>query len=450
MPQRVTSYDLLVRSWGNRKFDPPKPLIEVDGLLRSPRSSTVYQLVQRYGRAAEAGNRPELEESWRLLQAKFTSREPVAFDVVKRSYDPMDRAQGAGVEPIRVPPASGVPERLEINPGGPPMSRLVRSIFRRLRSSSHEVTHGAFSAIGSRAAQGRLLIRAFYAFVLFMAVTSIPEFAGLAQSRELSLLWPVAWLDAVDPVSGIRFLLGFFLAASVAVAFWPGSRILRAAAFVGLLCFVALKNSEGKIGHSLHLPVLLALIFILLPDGWERPGGSRVRRMSTLQVLAAAQMLLLLTYTMSGLGKLGGGLYELLSGQAHPLQIDGFSRIVAERLLQTNSHSVLGQWMIGHPWLGWLLFPGAIYLQTTSLIAACRPSLHRTWGAALILFHIGNALILTIYFPQSVFLLGLFLLASPFAPASFDARRFLADLPLLSFLSRVLPTRAVPPSNEVT
>jgi hypothetical protein len=330
------------------------------------------------------------------------------------------------------------------------MTRLVRTIYRWLRGSSDVPAAGHFSRIAPRAEQGRLLIRAFYAFVFFMSVLSIPDFAGLAQPRELSLLWPVAWLESVNLVTGIRFVLGFFLVSSLAAAIWPGPRPLRIAAFLGLLCFVALRNSEGKIGHSLHLPVLLAMIFIVLPTGWERPVGSRRLQMSTLQVVAAAQMLLLLTYTMSGFGKLGGGLYEWLSGQAHMLQFDGFSRIVAERLLQTNSHSVLGQWIVGHPWFGWLLFTGAIYLQTTSLIAACRPSLHRIWGTALIFFHIGNALILTIYFPQSIFLLGLFLLASPFAPATFDARQILADLPLLSFLSRVLPRRATQPIHEVT
>src|SRR5258707_14931056 len=65
VPQRVTSYDLLVRSWGSREFQPPKSLIEVEGLLRSPRASTVYQLVQRYGRAAEAGQRAEADAAWR-------------------------------------------------------------------------------------------------------------------------------------------------------------------------------------------------------------------------------------------------------------------------------------------------------------------------------------------------------------------------------------------------
>ena len=330
------------------------------------------------------------------------------------------------------------------------MNPLLHQICRRLRRTPRPSADGRFESIATRAAHAQTLVHAFYAYLLFLAAFSIPEFGSLAQPRELSLLWPVAWIDAVEPIRGIRFVTGFFLAASLAGAIWPGPRLLRVAAFVGLLCFVALKNSEGKIGHSLHLPVLVALAFVFLPQGWQRPDASRLIRMSLLQVFAATQVLLLLTYTMSGLGKLGGGLYEWFSGQAHPFQIDGFSRIVAERLLQTNSSSVLGRWIIDHPWLGWPLLPGAIYLQTTSVIAAFRPSLHRWWGVALIVFHVGNAFILTIYFPHSIFLLGLFLLASPFAPAGFDARQILADLPILSVFSRVTSRRSMVPVTAPT
>lgn len=321
------------------------------------------------------------------------------------------------------------------------MRHFLLRLCRRLRGTSAPEPNSMFGSIVVRASHAQVLVRAFYAYLLFLAAASIPEFTALAQPREFSLLWPIAWVDVAEPVGSLRFVLGFFLAASVAVAIWPGPRLVRLAAFVGLLCFAALKNSEGKIGHSLHLPVLVAIALIFLPAGWERRDASRVVRMSVLQVVAATQVLLLLTYSMSGLGKLGGGVYEWLSGQAHPFQIDGFSRVVAERLLQTNSSSVLGRWIIDYPWLGWPLLPGAIYLQTTAVIAAFRPSLHRLWGAALILFHIGNAFILTIYFPHSIFLLGLFLLASPFLPSGFDRRRILMDLPLLSFLSRVIAPR---------
>ncbi len=102
VPQQVTSYDVLVRSWGDRKFDPAPPLIEVEGLLRSPRSSTIFQLVQRYGRAVEAGDQAEAADAWRLLQAKFSTAEPVTIEVIKRTYDPLERARGGKVEQIAI------------------------------------------------------------------------------------------------------------------------------------------------------------------------------------------------------------------------------------------------------------------------------------------------------------------------------------------------------------
>ncbi|OAI43086.1 hypothetical protein AYO41_02865 [Verrucomicrobia bacterium SCGC AG-212-E04] len=98
VPQRVTSYEIRVHSWGDQKFEPAKPLIEIDGLVRSPQSSLVFQLVQRFGRAVEAGNATERDNAWRLLQARFSNSAPVRYDLIKLSYDPMERARGEVVE----------------------------------------------------------------------------------------------------------------------------------------------------------------------------------------------------------------------------------------------------------------------------------------------------------------------------------------------------------------
>ncbi len=98
VPQRVTSYEIRVHAWGEREFDPPKPLIEVGGLVRSPQSSLVYQLVQRFGRAVESGNQADRDNAWRLLQATFSSSVDLRYDLVKLSYDPMERARGARIE----------------------------------------------------------------------------------------------------------------------------------------------------------------------------------------------------------------------------------------------------------------------------------------------------------------------------------------------------------------
>src|SRR5262249_11347688 len=110
--QQVTSYDLLIESWGDQTFHPPKPMIEVEGLLRSPHSSTNYQLVQRYGRAVESGDRAAADEAWRLLQSKFASTEPLHFEIVKRTYDPLDRARGGSVEQIPVGAAGAEAQNL--------------------------------------------------------------------------------------------------------------------------------------------------------------------------------------------------------------------------------------------------------------------------------------------------------------------------------------------------
>ncbi len=118
VPQRVTSYDVLVSSWGDRKFTPPRSLIEVEGLLRTPRSSTIYQLVQRFGRGVESGNRADADEAWRLLKAKFSSAETVTFDVIKRSYDPIDRTLGGTAEQIRIEPQWHEPAAPKSTPEG--------------------------------------------------------------------------------------------------------------------------------------------------------------------------------------------------------------------------------------------------------------------------------------------------------------------------------------------
>ena len=93
VPQQVTSYELRVLEWKHQKFDPPKSIIEVDGLVRNPRSSTVYQLIQRYG----AGNDPErgqtlgAEAAWELLRARFTSTDHLCVQTFRVTYDPIER-----------------------------------------------------------------------------------------------------------------------------------------------------------------------------------------------------------------------------------------------------------------------------------------------------------------------------------------------------------------------
>lgn len=159
----------------------------------------------------------------------------------------------------------------------------------------------------------------FYAFALYYAVVQCAEFANLPSRVQFVPLWPVAWLpeapDARTPA--IVALLALYFLSNVLGVFFIRHRWARVGVFLGLLEYVAFRNSFGKIGHGSHLVVLIALVLMFLPTGWDRPPALAPRRVrqETLLVLWLGQAALLLTYTMPGLGKLGGALYQIAAGQ---------------------------------------------------------------------------------------------------------------------------------------
>jgi hypothetical protein len=118
---------------------------------------------------------------------------------------------------------------------------------------------------------------------------------------------------------------------------------------------------------------------------------------------------------------------------------------VAQRLLQTDSTSALGAWIIGHPWLTWPLMPVPIYLEFFSFWLAFRPPLQRLWAAALITFHMATFFTMTISFPQSCFLLAIFFFASPWQSANCSSREILLNLPLFGDLLRLRSVRLTIP-----
>ena len=278
-------------------------------------------------------------------------------------------------------------------------------------------------------------MRAFYAFLLYLAVTQFPDLPSLLDRAASAPLWPVAWLDRAGAgPAGTRALMAFYLATNILGAFTPAWRAGRLLTFLGLLEYVAFKNSFGKIGHSFHLPLLVAGVFVLLPAGWDRPAPQvrRRRRQTALLVFWLAQAVVLMSYTMGGVGKLGGALYQLFTGQTNAFGPGGLGAHVAQRLLETHSVSFFGAWIIRHPFLTWPAFPAAIYLETFAFLVAFRPSLGRPWAALLILFHVGTYFTMTITFPQNCFLLAIFFFPSPFEPEPFPAwQTRLLEVPVL-------------------
>jgi hypothetical protein len=139
-----------------------------------------------------------------------------------------------------------------------------------------------------------------------------------------------------------------------------------------------------------------------------------------------------LTYSMAGLWKAGGVVEQWIRGEfvtyLHP---HGIAYQVAAKMIEDDGASLLGPWLVAHPWTGWLPGIATIYLELFALWVIARPSLHRAWGLGLALFHLGSHLTLGVGFPQNVLWLALFLMLSPFQPDAPHWRTAVGDLPVV-------------------
>ena len=280
----------------------------------------------------------------------------------------------------------------------------------------------------------QLILRAFYAIIFFLSVTHLSSWPIYLSQKEFEPLWPIYWLKYVEVQSGIMVILYLHLIGGLLAIICPQWRIARILVFLTLLEFIAFDNSFGKIDHGGHIALLLSFILILLPSEWHSPQNkSKYIRAATLTVFSGCQVLIMLTYTMSGIGKLFGVLIQAPQGEIHGLAPQALASYIANRMLHIDFTSYLGPWLVENYYVGWLLMLGTVYLQFFSLWAAFRPSLHQLWGLSLILLHISIFLTMRINFAQNCLWLGLFFVNSPFRPQKFDWRQIVRDLPLVGY-----------------
>ncbi len=294
------------------------------------------------------------------------------------------------------------------------------------------------------------LIAACYAVLCFFAVGELFSWQEYLNAGEMALRWPVFWLRFAGIGGaggwGIPAILWFHLLGGLLGVTLSQYRWVRVVVFISLLEHMALKFSFGAVNHGDHLGVLIAFVLIFLPAGWHTRGpADRAVRSATLLVFSGVQALILLTYSMAGVWKAGGILEQWLRGEfvtyLHP---QGLAYQIAGKMIEDDSASLLGPWLVEHPWAGWLPGIAVIYLELFALWVVARPSLHRAWGLGLALFHLASHLTLGVGFPQNILWLSLFLMLSPFQPRVPDWRQMAGDLPVLGAWMR--RTRAAGPS----
>lgn len=266
----------------------------------------------------------------------------------------------------------------------------------------------------------KTLVGVFYFLILWISIQSFghfsqnPSWDELLASEDLFVpIWPMLWVQYVDWEIAHRSILLYFLISAIAACiFWKRYRLVRVFVALGMFMYVAQVSSFGKIDHYNHLMVLASFLFIFLPNIHNKKESDAV---SFLQIFFGNQVLILLTYFSSGYYKFKG-IYEQESwGMLSALSPESLAHNVAKTSLARGESYFFANDIFNHPGYHFsALLIGGYFIEFLSIYIIFKPQLHRLWGFVLILLH--GMILLTVGpdFSIQIFVLGIFLLFSPF------------------------------------
>lgn len=294
--------------------------------------------------------------------------------------------------------------------------------------------------LSSRSVKESVLLRIAYTFPFFWYATHLGALYPLLSIEYIEAQWPIFWISWISSRIAVSIILTLGILSSALALFAPHLRMIRIFVFLGFLQVLGLQYSFGKIHHLMHAWLFTLFIFaFLLPNNAFFPEqSSRKTKHRSLLVFHSAIVMLSLTYSLAGLGKLIGTLYQATQWQITPLHPSALARHIADRLLQTYPDSILGSWMIDNGIFLWPAMLGTIYIQLFAIHAAYRPRLHVLWGFSLSCFHLITGLTMTIDFTPNLVLLAILFIASPFAKSSLDIPGIIEDLPIFGQISHQL------------
>lgn len=280
------------------------------------------------------------------------------------------------------------------------------------------------------------LIQLFYFALIFVSTWSITTWDVFFERQNFSPVWPLFWSKYFEYQDVVNFVMLFFIFATLVGAFFYKHRTFRILIFASFLFYGALGNSFGQRSHQLYPWLYTSFFFIFLPIGWNIKNTLENKKIVLLTIWWA-QALFLLTYTLSGFGKIYTDLTS--SSPVNNFSPNAFALQIAYWVPKWQEESLLGPFIINNPYLAWPFYLAAVYLLLFSFWAAVRPSLQKVWAFGLALFHIGTFLTMKIVFmPPPAFLLFIFFLDSPFINPKTKPSDFIYDLPVFGNLIRVI------------
>ena len=420
-----TDYTIRFTEVDGRALDPPVDLEDARDFLPTSGRAATYLTVQALGRASAGGPAPPHRQGAEALEANhLAALDSAQYQVVERRFDILERDR-----------CDCVLDEVVLDRADPRIVTVTDLIRTHLWSAPPAAGPAEADRVHARSI---LLVRVFYAVGVLLDGPRDRALGRPARHHGLRTQGPGGLGGAARHPHrhhprrrGLRGGVG--PGRRRAAGGSPASRTGRPARVHG-------GGQRLRQGQPRHARVVLGERRpVLLPGArtaWSAEATERQRR-AYRHVIVLAQGVLLFFYTLTGLWKLDEAVGALVGPGVSAFQVDGFSYLVADNLLQTGRTTLLGDLLVAHPLLGWALFNGTMYLEATSLIVLFRPRLHRAWGIGLILFHLGTNAAMGIFFAANVVLLGLLLLGSPTAPDRVDLKATILDLPGIHLLARL-------------
>ena len=247
-----------------------------------------------------------------------------------------------------------------------------------------------------------------YVFCLFLIFIDLIHGFGVVPNNVTTLLWPVFFLSNFEPENVVLCLQIGVLGTFVLLCFNYKSYAFRVANFLLLFFLLSYVYSFGKISHGYHLVLLILFCFLFIPK--QSVNNFKIK---SIIVFATAQYFLLVAFSLTGFWKVVYGLKQLLNDEVSIFSPLSFRNILIRQFEITES-TVLGNFLIEHYILGWVLYLFVIYIEMFSVCVFFRPNLHKVWGVMLIIMAAGIKLILGVNFFTMPFIVGILLVLSPF------------------------------------
>lgn len=281
-------------------------------------------------------------------------------------------------------------------------------------------------------------VATFYFIQIALAFINLMKIGAVDPERSGFLpIWPMNWAGSLPYSFTAQIVAVLYAAAAFVAVFLWRKRIVRLLMFLAFWQVHALDSSFGYINHFYYLIFYTLFIFIFLPETKEDSDLSFDDSKKFLLVYWGAIAAIFVTYTLSGFWKIYWGILAFLDGRLSSFSVMAFPEHVARKTIFESREYFYSSIVIANPILAWFTYLGTIYIEFTALWVAFRPALHKVWAFIFLFMHVGILLVIGIPFFESIIVLCVVVLNSPFS-SKLSISQILTELPFIGFIFKRL------------